>query len=182
MRHMVAGVAPATMAVAAQLGLRREDDPEGEGEGGRHGEHRELTLGKLVRVARSEEAGRRRDDPRRLGRPRGRSERRRRCRRPRGDSLHGKVQLGEAETTAASAGSGMASITGDMKGGGGGGHGGSEARVRVSRGKSRGERRGVVGEASYPLAAGGVPASSSWERSPRHGASGNPVATGERES
>ena len=60
MDHMVTGGSPATMTGAEQLGLRREDDPEGEGEGGRHGEHRELTLGKLVRVARSEEAGRRR--------------------------------------------------------------------------------------------------------------------------
>ena len=33
--QMVTGVAPATMAAAAQLGLRRTDDSEGEGEGGR---------------------------------------------------------------------------------------------------------------------------------------------------
>ena len=54
---MVTGVAPATMAAAAQLGLRRTDDPEGEGEGGRAQEDVWLTRSPKDRPERGGEHG-----------------------------------------------------------------------------------------------------------------------------
>ena len=67
--------------------------------------------------------------------------RHRRVRASRHDSLHMEEQHGEAEQMEASAGSGVAGVVGGHDNGGGGRSAGrSSIRVRVCRGKSRGER------------------------------------------
>ena len=161
--------------MAASIGLRRQDEREGEGEKGGVLEGGVLTRRTMAQTSRPEEAGVDGMIHGEFSRPWGRRLRRRRPSAPRTNPLHGDAEGDEVERLDKNVELGEAPDGGDLRGGAGGSAAARQRGKGSERERVRGEREGRARGCSFPRAREGGPAEGAAEG--RHGDGSGSEAT-----